>query len=127
MFTTFSILKDIGDVLMERAPRGADVGEIWKDLIKLEGVDDVHDLHIWSLTPGIPLLCAHVSTSAGAQPQMVLHNVTMYCRGLGIEHTTIQIVENISICPCGISSRAGSLSNMSSMRSLPGAAGEEAV
>lgn len=119
LFTTFSILRDIADVLMERAPRGQDVGEIWKDLIKIEGVDDVHDLHVWSLTPGIPLLCAHVSKAPRADSAAVLHSVTMYCRSLGIEHTTIQIVEDVAICPCGVNSRGGTESNRSSRRSLP--------
>ncbi|KAG7671456.1 hypothetical protein Ndes2526B_g09383 [Nannochloris sp. 'desiccata'] len=91
--TTFAILKDIGNILMERAPRGADVAQIFKDLIEIEGVKDVHDLHVWSLTPGIPLLCAHVATAAAADPAEVLRKVTCYCRkDLGIEHTTIQMV-----------------------------------
>lgn len=105
--TTFAILKDIGDILMERAPRGADVEQIFKDLTKLEGVKEVHDLHVWSLTPGIPLLCAHVATATAVDPAEVLRKVTSYCRNdLGIEHTTIQMVDGDGeACPCGVDKR----------------------
>ena len=51
----------------------------------------MHDLHVWSLTPGIPLLCAHVALSPEADPTDVLDEVTAYCRRLGIEHSTVQV------------------------------------
>ena len=63
-------------------------------------MEDLHDLHVWSLTPGIPLLCAHVALSPEADPTAVLLSLTTYCRRLGIEHTTIQLVVNGSACPC---------------------------
>jgi zinc transporter 2 len=109
--TTFAILKDIGDILMERAPRGGKgPTEILKDLIEIEGVKEVHDLHLWSLTPGIPLLCAHVATAAAANPAEVLRKVTSYCRiELGIEHTTIQMVDGDGeACTCGVNLRENS-------------------
>lgn len=40
----------------------------------------MHDLHVWSLTPGIPLLCAHVDLSPEADPTAVLHTMNAYCR-----------------------------------------------
>jgi zinc transporter 2 len=108
--TTFAILRDIGNVLMERAPRGADVARIYSDVLEIEGVEDIHDLHVWSLTPGIPLLCAHVATAAGVDPTEVLRKVTFYCRKeLGIEHTTIQMVAGDGgACTCGVGSRGNS-------------------
>lgn len=103
LWTTVSILRDVSDVLMERAPRGVEVGVIGQNLLKIQGVSDVHDLHIWSLTLGIPLLCAHVVLTPGADPAEVLRRVTQYCRTLGIDHTTIQLVmEGYGGCPCGV-------------------------
>jgi zinc transporter 2 len=102
LWTTVYILRDVSDVLMERAPRGVEVGEIAQALLTIQGVSDVHDLHIWSLTLGIPLLCAHVVLTPGADPAQVLHRVTDYCRASGIDHTTIQLVmEGNGGCPCG--------------------------
>lgn len=40
---------------------------------------------------GIPLLCAHVSMSPEADPTEVLHEITEYCRAIGITHSTIQV------------------------------------
>ncbi|KAL4422951.1 hypothetical protein ABPG75_009148 [Micractinium tetrahymenae] len=100
LWTTRAILRDIADVLMERVPRGLCIKTIHDDLSRVSGVEEVHDLHVWSLTPGIPLLCAHVNLSPEADPTAVLHTMTAYCRGIGIDHTTIQLVVNGSACPC---------------------------
>ncbi len=48
--------------------------------VQVAGVEEVHDLHVWSLTPGIPLLCAHVDLSPEADPTEVLHTMNSYCR-----------------------------------------------
>jgi Co/Zn/Cd efflux system component len=63
-------------------------------------VEEVHDLHVWSLTPGIALLCAHVSLTTLAEPSGVLSAMTHYCRSLGIEHSTFQLVVDGVACPC---------------------------
>lgn len=68
--------------------------------LQLPGVEEIHDLHVWSLTPGIPLLCAHINMSVEADPSEVLHAITTYCRGVGIEHSTVQLVVNGRACPC---------------------------
>lgn len=60
--------------------------------MQVPGVESVADLHVWSLTPGIPLLCAHVGVADGADPTDVLHALTAHCRALGIEHSTIQLM-----------------------------------
>jgi len=70
-------------------------------LIQIEEVEDVHDLHVWSLTPGIPLLCAHVFVADGADPNLALANVTRYCQGLGVKHITLQMISDGKVCPCG--------------------------
>ena len=54
-------------------------------------MEEVHDLHVWSLTPGIPLLCAHITLSQEADATAVLHALTAHCRGIGIDHSTIQV------------------------------------
>ncbi|KAL4451223.1 hypothetical protein ABPG77_009295 [Micractinium sp. CCAP 211/92] len=100
LWTTRAILRDISDVLMERVPRGLCIKSIHDDLSRVAGVEEVHDLHVWSLTPGIPLLCAHVDLSPEADPTEVLHTMNSYCRSIGISHSTIQLVVNGSACPC---------------------------
>ena len=78
------------DVLMERVPRGLDIADIHDDLAGAPGVDAVSDLHVWSLTPGIPLLCAHISLSGDVPAETVVRGLTAYIRSLGITHSTLQ-------------------------------------
>lgn len=100
MWTTITILRDIADVLMERVPRGLCIKTINDDLSRLPGVADVHDLHVWSLTPGIPLLCAHLTLMPDGDATDVLHAANTYCRRLGVEHSTFQLVAEGRACPC---------------------------
>ena len=52
---------------------------------------DVMDLHLWGLTPGIPLLTAHLLVYNEAEASDVLKRATQYCQSIGIEHITIQV------------------------------------
>lgn len=90
LWTTKRLIRDIADVLMERVPRGLDIADIHDDLAGAPGVDAVSDLHVWSLTPGIPLLCAHISLSGDVPAETVVRGLTAYIRSLGITHSTLQ-------------------------------------
>eukprot|EP00803_Ostreobium_quekettii_P007308 evm.model.scf_1316.6 EVM.evm.TU.scf_1316.6 scf_1316:39107-44427(-) len=93
--TTAPIFANITDVFMERVPRGYSTESIAQELSDLEGIKDVQDLHIWSLTPGIPLLSAHILVHSDADGKEVVGRTTRYCRSIGIEHTTIQVDYNV--------------------------------
>ena len=54
------LLRDSGRVLLEAAPEGVDLDEIRWHLLENEHVHDVHDLHVWTVTSGLPTLSAHV-------------------------------------------------------------------
>lgn len=85
------LLRDTTHVLMEGAPRGVDVPELERTIRATEGVDDVHDLHVWSLVPGEVLLSAHVVLRAGAHGTDVARLVGVRLSELhGIHHATIQ-------------------------------------
>ena len=71
---------------------------VW--LLQIEGVEEVHDLHVWALTPGIPLLAVHLNLSPRADATRVLNEATEYCRGKNIEHSTIQLIYHGQEC-CG--------------------------
>lgn len=58
----------------------------------MEGVRDVHDLHIWNIsTSTSPVLTAHVHIGPDADSNAVLQKLEQYVRGVGIQHSTIQI------------------------------------
>jgi len=54
------LLRDVADVLLEATPRGVDLGHVREHIRSVRGVVDVHDLHAWTITSGVPVLSAHV-------------------------------------------------------------------
>jgi cobalt-zinc-cadmium efflux system protein len=56
----WSLLRDVVDVLLEATPHGVDLDEVREHIRRVRGVVDVHDLHAWTITSGVPVLSAHV-------------------------------------------------------------------
>ena len=56
----WSLLREALDVLLENAPRGVDLDQVRAHVLSVDGVLDVHDLHAWTITSGLPVLSAHV-------------------------------------------------------------------
>jgi cobalt-zinc-cadmium efflux system protein len=56
----FSLLRDVMRVLSQSVPRGTDVALIRQHVLETEGVVAVHDVHVWSISPGANVFSAHV-------------------------------------------------------------------
>lgn len=54
------LLRDVINVLLEATPKGIDLDEVRDHIKEIPGVVDVHDLHAWAITSGVPVLSAHV-------------------------------------------------------------------
>jgi cobalt-zinc-cadmium efflux system protein len=54
------LLREVVDVLLEATPHGVDLEEVRDHIRRVRGVVDVHDLHAWTITSGVPVLSAHV-------------------------------------------------------------------
>ena len=54
------LLRESGRVFLEAAPRGLDPDAIGRRMAGQDGVNEVHDLHVWEVTSGFPALSAHV-------------------------------------------------------------------
>jgi cobalt-zinc-cadmium efflux system protein len=79
-------------VLVQAAPDDVRPVEVHGALADIEGVVDVHDLHVWTLTSGMEVVSAHVMVAAGVDSHAVLDRA----RGLlteryGVEHATLQV------------------------------------
>ncbi len=99
MLFTVRLTKQTLHILMEGAPAHADPHDVTKALKEVPGVQDVHDLHVWTLTSGIDSVSAHVVTSAPQSSDRVVHAVQdMLKSRFKIDHVTVQ-VEDPS-CPC---------------------------
>jgi cobalt-zinc-cadmium efflux system protein len=88
----WSLLRESLDVLLEATPRGLALDEVRRHLLEADGVEDVHDLHAWTITSGQPVVSAHVVLRPAADPGRVLDEVCRCLSGdFDIEHSTIQL------------------------------------
>lgn len=93
---TVKLLKETLNVLLEAAPKGVDMAEVRAHILALPGVEDVHDLHAWTITSGMPVLSAHVVVDQEALDtvghEKLLHEL-QGCLGdhFDVAHCTFQL------------------------------------
>ncbi|KQX78610.1 MULTISPECIES: cation diffusion facilitator family transporter [unclassified Streptomyces] len=93
---TVKLLRETLDVLLESAPKDVDMAEVRSHILALDGVEDVHDLHAWTITSGMPVLSAHVVVRSDALNaighEKMLHEL-QGCLGhhFDVEHCTFQL------------------------------------
>jgi cobalt-zinc-cadmium efflux system protein len=94
LYNAWGILHDAVDILLEAKPRDINSTELVKDVLDVDGVLGIHDLHIWSLTQNLRTMSAHVLTddlpiSEGANIQRQINEI-VYHR-YNIAHATLQL------------------------------------
>lgn len=94
LYNAWGILRDSLDILLEATPRDIDTSRLVRDVLQVEGVLDVHDLHIWSLTQNLRTMSAHILTadlpiSSGASIQRQIHEILFH--RYNIAHATLQL------------------------------------
>ncbi|MGO4191413.1 cation diffusion facilitator family transporter [Arthrobacter sp. YAF17] len=90
------LLRDVVDVLLEATPKGVDVQLIREHILSVEGVVSVHDIHIWTITSGVPVFSAHVvveDAALGARGADQVLDKLVSCLGshFDTEHCTFQL------------------------------------
>jgi cobalt-zinc-cadmium efflux system protein len=90
------LLRDAADVLLETAPQHLDLDEIRQHIQEIDHVRDVHDLHVYTVTSGLPVLTAHVVVDEGCfhsghAPQMLDAVQACLAGHFDVEHSTIQL------------------------------------
>jgi cobalt-zinc-cadmium efflux system protein len=93
---TWRLLADAINVLLEASPRGIDLSEVRAHLVGLTGVRDVHDLHAWTITSGLPVLSVHVVVDpdvlADGRSAVMLDALQDCLRGhFDVGHSTFQL------------------------------------
>lgn len=87
----WQLLKSASRVLLEGTPEGVDPDAVKQTLLSVAGVRAVHDLHIWSVTTGVPLLSAHLEINDMAEWNATLAKVReALARQHRIDHATLQ-------------------------------------
>ncbi|MFJ5697536.1 cation diffusion facilitator family transporter [Arthrobacter sp. NPDC093139] len=90
------LLRDVVDVLLEAAPKGVEVQMIREHILSVAGVVAVHDIHIWTITSGVPVFSAHVVVeddvlSARGADQVLDKLTTCLGSHFDTEHCTFQL------------------------------------
>jgi cobalt-zinc-cadmium efflux system protein len=92
--SSWRLIKEPLDVLMEAAPSGVDVDAAGAAICAEEGVRSVHDLHIWTVTSGFGALAAHIVVSPECDRDLVRRRIELLLgQQFGIDHTTLQMEE----------------------------------
>lgn len=93
------LLREVGHVLLEGAPRGIDVTEVHEALCGVPGVADVHDLHVWAINDRRRSVSAHVVVAGEAHATCGDASVldaaarTLQER-FGLSHSTLQVEQH---------------------------------
>lgn len=100
-YSAWDIVRESLNILLEGLPRGLELGRVTKAMSEVEGVQDVHDLHIWSLGSNTHALSSHVliEDMSHSESEAILRRINEVLCTFGIRHTTIQF-EHI---PCVLS------------------------
>jgi len=92
--SSVKLIRDPMEVLMESAPANLDVDVIARSICGVEGVTSVHELHVWTVTPGFEALAAHVVVTRHSDRDRARRELEYSLRErFGIEHTTLQMEE----------------------------------
>jgi len=90
--SSWSVLRESVGILLESTPREIDGEEVGRAMVALPGVQQVHDLHIWTITSGFPALSAHVLVDRGADCHALRADLEAVLHDrFGLDHTTLQV------------------------------------
>ncbi|MEM3507749.1 MAG: cation diffusion facilitator family transporter [Nitrososphaerota archaeon] len=99
---SYQLLKEAFNILMEGTPKGLKVKDIIDEMVKVKGVKNVHDLHVWSITTNMNALSAHIvlDNIFLEEANKILYEIREVLKNkFNIMHTTLQI--ECELCPEG--------------------------
>jgi cobalt-zinc-cadmium efflux system protein len=101
IYTAWDIIRESLNIRLEGLPRGLELTRVTEAMARIEGVLDVHDLHIWSLGSSTHALSSHVliEDMPPSASERILTRINEVLCGFNIHHTTIQF-EHV---PCVLS------------------------
>jgi len=76
-------------ILSESSPQHIDVDELRSALAAVDGVTEVHDLHVWTLVPGKDMVTAHLTSNGNSD--RVLDDARAVLAARGLDHATVQV------------------------------------
>ena len=89
--SSWRLIRETASVLLEYSPKGLNVDAVRGELEGISGVENVHDLHVWTVTSGFNALSCHTRVQGGTDRDQVVRDATVLLRErYGITHATIQ-------------------------------------
>jgi cobalt-zinc-cadmium efflux system protein len=102
-WSTWGLARDSVNLALDAVPAGIDPLEVEAMLRELEGVVEVHDLHIWGMSTTDVALTAHLIRPCHGGEDALLATATRQLRDrFGIAHATLQVEQGLAIHPCGL-------------------------
>jgi cobalt-zinc-cadmium efflux system protein len=92
LIASWKLVRESVDVLLEAVPSHIDLGAVRRAIDEIPGVDNVHDLHVWTVTSGFLAMSGHAVCQDPAQNQRILAEIHRCMREtFGIDHVTVQL------------------------------------
>jgi len=92
LYSGWNVLKESVNILMEAKPSNIDSEKVIKILKSIDGVKDIHDLHIWMITSDFSVMTVHLKVKENADRDLILEKAKQTIdKEFGIKHVTIQI------------------------------------
>ncbi|MFL5486193.1 MAG: cation diffusion facilitator family transporter [Gemmatimonadaceae bacterium] len=91
MSGAWRLVRESVDILLESTPAHIPVPAVRGQLEAIPGIESVHDLHVWAVTPAVVAMSAHCIVREAEQHQHVLEHIHDAMRLFGIQHVTIQL------------------------------------
>jgi cobalt-zinc-cadmium efflux system protein len=98
--SAYTIVRGSTHILLEGAPRELDIQEVTKSMKEVDGVVDVHDLHVWTISTGMVALSGHVvvrDQMLSQSGKLIEEMNRMLAAKYSIRHTTIQMENETEI------------------------------
>jgi cobalt-zinc-cadmium efflux system protein len=88
---SWQLVRESVDILLESTPPHIDLDVVRTQMEAIPGIESVHDLHVWSVTPRMVAMSAHAIVRDSAAHQHALEHVHDAMRLFGIQHVTVQL------------------------------------
>jgi cobalt-zinc-cadmium efflux system protein len=102
----FGLLRESTRIFLEVSPPNIDPDAVARAIVAEPDVDEVHDLHVWTLTSGFPVLSAHVLVAPGSDCHALRRRLeAMLAERFGLDHSTLQVEHSLGPVEIGRSFR----------------------
>ena len=92
VWSSWNLIRESTNVLLEGTPAHINLAAVEQIILQTAGVEEVHDLHVWTITSGRDALSAHVIHFDDSEPPLILKDLRLKLHdAFGVDHLTIQM------------------------------------